>query len=112
MLQQVLSYQIADSIDIKMFKSAFKSELYYSDTDELFYQIEADQYIYVFKYGVVCFLNYDAVKISEFLRLIEFYSKNKFEESWERSNAVIISALRRSPSITQSVGVQRALGSR
>src|ERR1700733_10220306 len=81
MLQQVLSYQVADSIDIKMFKSAFKSELYYSDTDELFYQIEADQYIYVFKYGVVCFLNYDAVKISEFLRLIEFYSKNKFEES-------------------------------
>jgi required for meiotic nuclear division protein 1 len=81
MLQQVLSYQVADSIDIKMFKSAFKSELYYSDTDELFYQIEADQFIYVFKYGVVCFLNYDAVKISEFLRLVEFYSKNKFEES-------------------------------
>lgn len=37
MLQQVLSYQIADSIDIRTFKSVFKSELYFSDTDELFY---------------------------------------------------------------------------
>src|ERR1700759_2395688 len=81
MLQQVLSYQIADSIDIKAFKSAFKAELYFNDTDELFYTVAEGQYIYVFKYGVVCFLNYDAVKISEFLRLISFYCKNKFEES-------------------------------
>ena len=83
MLQQVLSYQIADNIDIKMFKSAFKSDLYFSDTDELFYIIDEGQYIYVFKYGVVCFLNYDAVKISEFLRLISPYSKNKFDQSLE-----------------------------
>jgi uncharacterized Rmd1/YagE family protein len=83
MLQQVLSYQIADNIDIKMFKSAFKSDLYFSDTDELFYIIDEGQYIYVFKYGVVCFLNYDAVKISEFLRLISPYCKNKFDQSLE-----------------------------
>jgi uncharacterized Rmd1/YagE family protein len=83
MLQQVLSYQIADSIDIKMFKSEFKSDLYFSDTDELFYIIEEGQYIYVFKYGVVCFLNYDAIRISEFLSLISSYCKNKFEQSLE-----------------------------
>lgn len=81
MLQQVLSYQIADSIDIKMFKAAFKSDLYYNDTDELFYRMDTDQFIYVFKYGVVCFLNYDAIRISEFLRLISSYCKNKFEQS-------------------------------
>ncbi|MDF2433981.1 MAG: required for meiotic nuclear division protein 1 [Mucilaginibacter sp.] len=83
MLQQVLSYQIADSIDIKMFKSAFKADLYFNDTDELFYIIDEGQYIYVFKYGVVCFLNYDAIKISEFLRLISSYCKNKFDQSLE-----------------------------
>ncbi|HEY8782252.1 MAG TPA: hypothetical protein VIM16_11580 [Mucilaginibacter sp.] len=59
MLVQVLSYQIADSIDIKIFKSAFKAELYFGDTDELFYITDEGQYIYVFKYGVVCFLNYN-----------------------------------------------------
>lgn len=36
MLQQVLSYQIADSIDIKAFKSAFKSDLYYDKTQIVF----------------------------------------------------------------------------
>ena len=34
--QRVLSYQIADSIDVKQFKSVFKGELYYSDSDEYF----------------------------------------------------------------------------
>ena len=81
MLQQVLSYQIADSIDIKMFKSAFKGDLIYGDTDELFYKTGRDQFIYIFKYGAVCFLNYDAIKISEFLILISPYCKHKFEQS-------------------------------
>lgn len=81
MLQQVLSYQIADSIDIKAFKSAFKSDLYYSDSDELFYSTDSQQFIYVFKYGVVCFLNYDAIQISEFLQLILPYCKNAFDQN-------------------------------
>lgn len=83
MLQQVSSYQIADSIDIKMFKSAFKADLYFNDTDELFYIIDEGRYIYVFKYGVVCFLNYDAIKIAEFLKFISSYCKNKFDQSLE-----------------------------
>jgi len=78
---QVLSYQIADSIDIKSFKAAFKAELRYSDTEELFYRIESEQFIYVFKYGVVCFLNYDSVRISAFLQLIAPYCRNLFEAS-------------------------------
>jgi len=94
MLQQVLSYQIADSIDIKMFKSAFKADLYFNDTDELFYIIDEGQYIYVFKYGVVCFLNYDAVKISEFLRLISAYCKNKFDQSLEEEFKIQTNAVK------------------
>lgn len=78
---QVLSYQIADSIDIKQFKVAFKAELHYSDADELFYRMDTDQFIYVFKYGVVCFLNYDSIKVSSFLQLIGPFCKNLFDES-------------------------------
>jgi uncharacterized Rmd1/YagE family protein len=78
---QVLSYQVADSIDIKQFKSAFKAELHYSDSDELFYKLADDQFVYVFKYGVVTFFNYDPVKISGFLQLITDFCKNRFEES-------------------------------
>jgi len=76
----VLSYQIADSIDIKQFKGAFKADLYYADAGELFYQTGNEQFVYIFKYGVVCFLNYDPIKISAFLQLISAFCKNLFAE--------------------------------
>lgn len=80
MTHQVLSYQIADSIDIKSFKAAFKAELHFSDADELFYRMDSGRFIYVFKYGVVCFLNYDSIKISEFLSMITPYCKYRRSE--------------------------------
>ena len=74
------SYQIADSIDIRQFKSAFKSELLYSDADELFYNTGHGTLVYVFKYGVVCFLDYENIQLSEFLRFITPYCRNLFEQ--------------------------------
>jgi uncharacterized Rmd1/YagE family protein len=88
MTQQVLSYQIGDSIDVKTFKNVFKAEIYHSDADELLYRIEDNQLIYVFKYGVVCFLNCDPIKVSEFLRLISPYCKNRFEENLTEEYAI------------------------
>lgn len=79
-MYKVISYQIADSIDIKNLKAAFTGELIYSDSDELFYGISDDRYIYIFKYGVVSFLNYQAVDSSSFLRFIEPFCKNRFLE--------------------------------
>ena len=81
MTQKVISYQIADAIDVKQFGLFFKAELYYSDPSELFYKTDTDQYVYVFKYGAVCFLNYNAVGMSEFLRIIAPYCKNLFDKS-------------------------------
>ena len=81
MTQKVVSYQIADSIDLKQFIAVFKADLAYNDPAELFYRMDTDQYIYVFKYGAVCFLNYDPVRTSEFLQLIKPYCKNLFEDS-------------------------------
>lgn len=77
----VSAYQIADGIDIKGFKAAFKADLHYSDSDELFYIPDEEQYIYVFKYGVVCFLNFDAIEITGFLQIITPYCKNYLGES-------------------------------
>lgn len=82
MMQKVVSYQIADSIDVKQFSNAFKAELHYSDPAELFYKTDSEQYVYVFKYGAVCFLNYDPISISAFLRLITPYCKTLFENSF------------------------------
>jgi required for meiotic nuclear division protein 1 len=82
MLQKVISYQIADAIDVKGFSAAFRAELHYSDPSELFYKTDSDQYVYVFKYGAVCFMNYDALQISNFLKLISSFCRNPFEDSF------------------------------
>ena len=36
-MNKVISYQVADSIDIKSLKAAFTGKLIYGDADELFY---------------------------------------------------------------------------
>ena len=92
MAMQVLSYQIADAIEIKAFRSAFKAELRHGDSEELFYCTGATQYIYVFRYGVVCFLNYDAIHVSAFLKLIAPYCRNLFPESLNEEFTIITDA--------------------
>lgn len=78
MTEKVISYQIADSIDVKGFCAVFKAELYYSDPSELFFRMGTDRYLYVFKYGAVCFLNYDDAAIAKTLEQIIPFCKNIF----------------------------------
>ena len=77
---QVLSYQIADSIDIRLFRAAYKEGITRYDADELFYRTAPESFVYVFKYGVVCFLNYDEASCEEFLKMIAPFCKNLFEQ--------------------------------
>jgi uncharacterized Rmd1/YagE family protein len=81
MKQKVVSYQVADSIDVKKFGADFKGELCYSDPTELFYKTADEEYVYVFNYGSVCFLNYDAVGMTSFLKLIAPYCNQLFDRS-------------------------------
>ncbi|GAA4322815.1 RMD1 family protein [Flaviaesturariibacter amylovorans] len=80
MIMQVQAYQVADSIDIKGFRTVFKAELYHSDADELLYRMADHQLLYVFKYGVVCLLNYDPVTAASVLQIIRPHSRNPHEE--------------------------------
>ncbi|HRH48879.1 MAG TPA: RMD1 family protein [Panacibacter sp.] len=77
---KVLAFQIADSVDIKSFKAAFTAEIYYADSEELFYNIDKEKLIYVFKYGIVCFLNHTEVEMTAFLQVISPYCKNLLSE--------------------------------
>jgi uncharacterized Rmd1/YagE family protein len=77
---QVLSYQIADSIDIRQFKSFFQGTLYYDDSDELFYKMGEESFIYVFKYGVVCLLNVSPETSEQFFTSIATFCKNLFDQ--------------------------------
>jgi uncharacterized Rmd1/YagE family protein len=79
-IYKVIAYQIADSLDIKGLKGAFKARLHYSDSDELFYEESPDHYIYIFKYGVVSFFNFEAIEASNFLQFISSFCRNRFTE--------------------------------
>jgi uncharacterized Rmd1/YagE family protein len=77
---KVKSFQVADSIDIKSFKAAYAAKTNFADSDELFYQIETYKFLYVFKYGIVCFLGYDETEMSAFLQMISPNCKNYLEQ--------------------------------
>jgi uncharacterized Rmd1/YagE family protein len=77
---KVISFQIADSIDIKSFKASFPATIHYSDTDELFFIIENQKYLYVFKYGIICFLGYSETEMGAFFRMLEPFCKNLFDQ--------------------------------
>jgi uncharacterized Rmd1/YagE family protein len=79
MTLHTIAYQVADSIDLKAFKAGFPSEVYYEEPDEVFYELEDRKFIYVFRYGVVCFLNFDELRIAEFLQFLTPFCRNKFE---------------------------------
>lgn len=75
----VLSYQIAESIDVRLFNASFEAELLFGNTDELFYKTGPEKFIYLFKYGVACFLNMNEAAINAFLERIAPFCKNPFE---------------------------------
>jgi uncharacterized Rmd1/YagE family protein len=77
---RVFAFQIADSIDIKGFKTVFTAEIDHEDSDELFYRIEIEKFVYVFKYGIVCFLGYNEVEMTAFIQVVLRYCKNIFDQ--------------------------------
>jgi uncharacterized Rmd1/YagE family protein len=67
--------QIAESFNIKKFRSEFRAEAFSGSTSEVFYALtETNRFLYVFDYGVVVFANYDPVSKSEFIQFIKNYS--------------------------------------
>lgn len=80
MVLKVHSYQIADSIDLKQFRTAFTAIILHADSEELFYKIAEEKFLYVFKYGIVSFLNYNETGMTAFIQLINRYCKNMLDE--------------------------------
>jgi uncharacterized Rmd1/YagE family protein len=77
---KVVAIQIADSIDVKQFRTAFPAEVRHADSEELFYAIEPEKLLYIFKYGIVCFLGYNEVEMLAFIQVISPYCKTLFDQ--------------------------------
>ena len=81
-MDKITAYHVADFIDVKNLKPAIGSKLIYSDSIELFYQTENFRFIYIFRYGVVSFLNYDSKEISDFMEFLNKYCRNFFSQTF------------------------------
>ncbi len=89
-MYKVQSKQIAQSITIKAVKSTLSFPLRFSDSDELFYQIAEEQYLYVFQFGIVCFFNGDKAKCEEIIAQIKPHTKGSVRDSLDESITVSI----------------------
>ena len=78
MLYKVKAYQIADIIDIRTLKTTDLSSLQYNNSEELFYESGNLKYLYVFRYGAICFLNYTDDEIAAFIEFVRPYCRNFF----------------------------------
>ena len=77
-IRKVVSYQAADFIDIKNVRQAINGDLLYKDASELFYEMSAGRYLYIFRYGVISFFNYKPDEVSSFLDILKPYCRNFF----------------------------------
>lgn len=67
----VVAYQVANTINIKSSKQQLQYELLFQDSDELFYAISQDKYIYIFHYGMVSFFNMANDEIEKAIELLK-----------------------------------------
>ncbi|MHA8106891.1 RMD1 family protein [Aquirufa sp. 5-AUSEE-100C1] len=85
---QVKSYQIADYIDIKSLRFTSLGEVIYADNDELFFQIEQNEFLYILRYGVLTQLNLSEEKFSEIRKQILPACRNLVETSIQEDQLI------------------------
>jgi len=91
-VNKVISYQAADFVDIKNLRQAVKGELLYKDASELFYEMSGGRYLYIFRYGVISFFNYQPGEISSFFELLQPFCRNFFSPNFNDELIVETSA--------------------
>lgn len=80
-MHKLVAYQVGEDININAFKKAFELKPVHFNELEAFYQVGVKRYVSVFKYGVVCFCNYEDNDINEFIRLLFLYFNCFFYDS-------------------------------
>lgn len=76
----ILAYQISGQIDLKKFVLAHSGNILQLDANDYFCRSEKGQYLYLFKYGVACFLGYQETEIGSLIRQIQECSTIEMED--------------------------------
>ncbi|PSG90676.1 RMD1 family protein [Aurantibacter aestuarii] len=78
-MHHVVAYQVASTINIKEIKKQLSWQLLFQDSDEAFYTISENAYVYVFQYGVVSFFNVEDSQIQSIIKTIQPSCNNVFK---------------------------------
>jgi required for meiotic nuclear division protein 1 len=73
---KLIAFQVSESINLHKFKSAYTGKILEYDVNEVFYTDIENKYLFLFKFGVVCFLGYDDTEMTKLLALISDFSEN------------------------------------
>ena len=89
-MYNVVAYQVASTINIKESKKQLQWQLLFSDSDELYFKISEQSFIYMFQYGMISFFNITESEINEALKAIKPFCNNYFTEKLSEEVEVII----------------------
>jgi uncharacterized Rmd1/YagE family protein len=74
------AYQIADSLNIREIRKHYDENLIFFDSDELYYEIDHEKYVYVFEYGVLSFFGTDTDETQKIINYMSAFCENKLDE--------------------------------
>ncbi len=76
----VVAYQVASAINIKQCKELLSYTLKYNDSDELYYKLEDNSYMYIFEFGMISFFNVETITIDTIIQHLKSACTNYFTE--------------------------------
>ena len=91
-MYNLLAQQISDNIDIDSFQAIYPAELINATHYELFYEVDSRRYVSVFKYGVICFLNFNDTEANEFIKLISQHCKYFYDSELTKEYQIKLDA--------------------
>ena len=94
MKTRIHALQIAEFISIKKLREKRKQNIFFKDNDEIFYAESKGRYLYVFKYGAVCFLGYTEKERKETIKELLKISNSPLSEPLEENISITTNAKR------------------
>jgi uncharacterized Rmd1/YagE family protein len=85
-----VAYQVASAINIKESKTHLTWQLRFQDSDELYYKVSDDAFVYLFQYGMVSFFNVEKNAINQILQEIKPFCTLYFFDKLSESIEVIV----------------------
>ena len=87
-MQTVQAYQIARTLPVRAISNKMSLPVKYQDSDEVFFEWQKDQYLYVFQFGIVVFFNIPEEEVLQIKQTIQPFCKDPLEEELSETISV------------------------